>query len=41
MGGRVIGVGLAFEMVEVFLDTPFEGGRHKLRLDQFDLEGVV
>jgi ribose 5-phosphate isomerase B len=41
MGGRMIGVGLALEMVEVFLDTPFEGGRHKLRLDQFDFEGVV
>ena len=36
MGGRVIGVGLALEMVELFLKTPFEGGRHELRLDQID-----
>jgi ribose 5-phosphate isomerase B len=36
MGGRVTGVGLALEMVDVFLVTPFEGGRHQLRLDQFD-----
>ena len=36
MGGRVIGVGLAMEMLDVFLETPFEGGRHQKRLDQFD-----
>jgi ribose 5-phosphate isomerase B len=36
MGGRVIGPGLALEMVEVFLTTSFEGGRHQLRLDQID-----
>ncbi len=36
MGGRVIGPGLALEMVELFLKTPFEGGRHQLRVDQFE-----
>jgi ribose 5-phosphate isomerase B len=36
MGGRVIGVGLALEMVDLFLKTPFEGGRHQKRLDQID-----
>ena len=36
MGGRVIGVALALEMVELFLKTPFEGGRHQLRLNQID-----
>jgi ribose 5-phosphate isomerase B len=36
MGGRVTGVGLALEMVDMFLKTPFEGGRHQLRLNQFD-----
>jgi len=36
MGGRVIGVGLALEMVDLFLKTPFEGGRHQRRLDQID-----
>ena len=33
MGGRVIGEGIALEMVELFLKTPFEGGRHKRRVD--------
>lgn len=33
MGGRVIGVGIALEMVELFLKTPFEGGRHQRRID--------
>ena len=36
MGGRVIGVGLALEMVDLFLSTGFEGGRHKRRVDQID-----
>ena len=36
MGGRVIGVGLALEMVDLFLQTPFDGGRHKIRIDQID-----
>ena len=34
MGGRVIGAGLAAEIVDVFLDTEFEGGRHQRRIDQ-------
>lgn len=34
LGGRVIGVGLALELVDVFLDTEFEGGRHQRRIDQ-------
>ncbi|MCU0555987.1 MAG: ribose 5-phosphate isomerase B [Desulfobacterales bacterium] len=36
MGGRVIGEGLALEIVRVWLETPFEGGRHQDRLDKFD-----
>ncbi len=36
MGERVIGWGLALEMVDIFLDTPFDGGRHQKRLDQID-----
>ena len=36
MGGRVIGVGIALEMVDLFLETPFDGGRHELRLNQID-----
>lgn len=33
LGGRVVGAGLACELVEVFLTTEFEGGRHARRVD--------
>ncbi len=36
LGGRVIGDVLALEMVRVFLETPFEGGRHARRINQID-----
>ncbi len=36
MGGRVIGPGLALEMVRVWLSTSFDGGRHSRRLCQID-----
>ncbi|HDZ90344.1 MAG: ribose 5-phosphate isomerase B [Deltaproteobacteria bacterium] len=36
MGGRVIGAGMALEMVDLFLKTPFDGGRHQMRLNQID-----
>ena len=36
MGGRVIGKGLAEEIVTTWLDTPFEGGRHQKRLDKIE-----
>ena len=39
LGGRVLGVGLALKIVDFFLDTPFEGGRHKRRIDMIaDIE---
>ena len=34
LGGRVIGPGVAAELVDLFLDTPFEGGRHAARVDK-------
>ena len=34
LGGRVVGAGLACELVDLFLDTPFEGGRHQKRIDK-------
>lgn len=36
LGGRVIGETLALEIVQTWLDTPFEGGRHQERLGKFD-----
>lgn len=35
MGGRVIGSELAREIVRTWLETPFEGGRHRQRLEKF------
>ena len=32
LGGRVIGPGVAGEMVDLFLDTEYEGGRHANRV---------
>lgn len=34
MGGRVVAPGLAEEILALWLDTKFEGGRHQRRLDQ-------
>jgi ribose 5-phosphate isomerase B len=43
LGGRVIGSALAMEIVKTWLNTPFEGGRHQVRLDKFDdgLKGLT
>jgi ribose 5-phosphate isomerase B len=34
MGGRIIAFTLADEILALWLNTPFEGGRHQRRLDQ-------
>lgn len=34
IGSRVVGTGLAEEIVDLFLTTEFEGGRHARRVDQ-------
>lgn len=34
MGARIVALGLATEIVNVFLDTAFEGGRHTPRIKQ-------
>ncbi len=34
MGGRIVAVGLADEILSVWLETAFEGGRHQRRIDQ-------
>ncbi|MGI6576801.1 MAG: ribose 5-phosphate isomerase B [Eubacteriales bacterium] len=33
LGARVVGSGLAVQLVELFLKTEFEGGRHQQRVD--------
>jgi ribose 5-phosphate isomerase B len=39
MGARVVGIGLAEEILDTFLTTPFDGGRHARRVAQLaDLE---
>lgn len=39
LGGRVIGPGVAVEIVDTFFSTDFEGGRHQRRVDQIsDIE---
>jgi len=42
LGGRVVGKGLAREMVKIWITTKFEGGRHQKRLDKIkELEGRI
>lgn len=36
LGGRVLGDVLALEMVKLFLETPFEGGRHQRRVEMIE-----
>ncbi len=33
-GARVIGPGLALQLLDIFLNTPFEGGRHAVRVQK-------
>ena len=37
LGGRVIAPELAKMIVEIWVNTPFEGGRHQKRIDMFSL----
>ncbi len=36
LGGRVLGTGSALEIVETFINTGFEGGRHQRRVSQIE-----
>ncbi|HSL18139.1 MAG TPA: ribose 5-phosphate isomerase B [Methylomirabilota bacterium] len=38
LGARAIGVGVAEQVVRVFVDTPFEGGRHQRRVAKIERE---
>jgi ribose 5-phosphate isomerase B len=37
LGSRIVGVGLAEDIVKAFLDTSFEGGRHAGRVAKIEL----
>ncbi|MCD4677754.1 MAG: RpiB/LacA/LacB family sugar-phosphate isomerase, partial [Desulfobacula sp.] len=36
LGGRILGDMLAFALVQTWLDTEFEGGRHLERIQSID-----
>lgn len=36
LGGRILDPELAKKIVEIWLNTPFEGGRHQRRIDQIE-----
>jgi len=38
LGGRLIGDALALQLVETWLETPFDGGRHERRLEKMDID---
>ncbi|ABR46568.1 sugar-phosphate isomerase, RpiB/LacA/LacB family [Alkaliphilus metalliredigens QYMF] len=39
LGGRVVGPGLALEIVDIWLSATFQGGRHQKRIDKItDIE---
>jgi ribose 5-phosphate isomerase B len=38
VGGRSTGVGVAEQVVRIFLETPFEGGRHQRRIERIETE---
>jgi ribose 5-phosphate isomerase B len=37
MGSRIIGEGLARAIVNTWFETPFDEGRHRLRIEKIDL----
>jgi ribose 5-phosphate isomerase B len=42
MGGRIVAFGLADEILQLWLTTPFAGGRHQRRIDQItEAEGLT
>ena len=36
LGARIMGVDLVFGVIEMWLNTPFDGGRHQRRLDKIE-----
>jgi len=40
LGERLVGTALAFDIVEAFLNTEFEGGRHSPRVEMLNKKGL-
>ncbi len=40
LGGRTTGPGVATQMLDIFLATPFEGGRHERRVEKIEDQGA-
>lgn len=40
LGARIVGPGVAEDILRVFLETPFEGGRHARRVAKMDSGGT-
>ena len=38
LGGRTTGPGVAVQIMEIFLRTPFDGGRHARRVEKIEIE---
>lgn len=38
LGARMISLEEAFEIVQIWLETPFDGGRHQRRIEQIDAD---
>ncbi len=38
IGGRTTGPGVAVQILDIFLATPFEGGRHERRVEKIEME---
>ena len=41
LGQRLMSIETAIEIVRIWLETPFEGGRHERRIAQIDSPGPV
>jgi len=39
MGARVLGLGVAEQVLRIFLNTHFEGGRHLRRVEKMEFSG--
>ncbi len=41
LGGRTMDHELALRMIDIWLETPFDGGRHERRIEQIEDMGVI